>query len=651
MDAGVMDKILVVDFGSQFAHLIAQSIRKLGVYAEMAEPDAKTELFNDPAVKGIVWSGGPSSVYDPDAPPLNPEVFTKEWILSRSIPFLFTCYGHQLAAQIFAKGYYTAVEKKEPGEYGPTLFTVKHPIGILEGLNAEEMVLMSHEDNVVRLPPDFMVNGSTENCPNAAVQHIIAPLFGIQFHAEVSHTSCGTKIFDNFLKIANARKEWTPQRMFEETREILRNGIKGRIGILLASGGVDSTVLAELAKQEFPEGRLHMFHIDTGFERKREPEKVFAALTGKKYVREILAGDLPNEVEHEVLERWRKKSFTNLHLIRAGGKFRRVLRGVADPEEKRKIIGELFIKVVDEKVKKLGLDIDQCVLLQGTIYPDTIESARTRHAERIKTHHNRVDAVQKLIERGAVIEPLQYLYKDEVRQLGEMLKVDPLILNRHPFPGPGLAVRILCSNESAWPSGEAVFSAVGCEPEIFEMLNPSQFHGYVLPLKSVGVEGDQRTYAFPCAITGPQDWEEIERLSSQITNRFKGKINRVAYLIAPLDYHLSRLNVRKAFLTKDRISLAQEIDWIVQCEVKKAGWYSKIWQLVTVLAPLSRSPAGSGECAIIRFVQSVNAMTATNSRPPWPLLETIASKILKLPNIEAVFYDPTPKPPATIEWE
>lgn len=309
------------------------------------------------------------------------------------------------------------------------------------------------------------------------------------------------------------------------------------------------------------------------------------------------------------------------------------------------------MQVIDEKVKKIGLDIEQCVLLQGTIYPDTIESARTKHAERIKTHHNRVDAVQKLIEKGAVIEPLQYLYKDEVRQLGEILDVDPIILNRHPFPGPGLAVRILCSNESVWPSGEAVFSAVGCEPEIFEMLNPHQFQGYVLPLKSVGVEGDQRTYAFPCAITGPQNWEIIERLASQITNRFKGNINRIAYLIAPLGYPLPRLTIHRAFLSKERISLAQEIDWIVQCEVKKAGWHSKIWQLVVVLAPLGRSPAGNSESVIIRFVESVNAMTATNPRPPWPLLETIAAKILKLPNIEAVFYDPTPKPPATIEWE
>jgi hypothetical protein len=167
----------------------------------------------------------------------------------------------------------------------------------------------------------------------------------------------------------------------------------------------------------------------------------------------------------------------------------------------------------------------------------------------------------------------------------------------------------------------------------------------------VGVEGDQRTYAFPCAITGPQNWETIELLTAKITNRFKGKINRVSYLVAPLGYPLSRLNVRKAFLTKERISLAQEIDWTVQQEVKKAGWHSKIWQLVVVLAPLSRSPIGNGESAIIRFVESVNAMTATNPRPPWPLLETVASRILKLPNVEAVFYDPTPKPPATIEWE
>jgi GMP synthase (glutamine-hydrolysing) len=234
MDNGVMDKILVVDFGSQYAHLIAQAIRRIGVYAQMIEPDAKTELFNDPAVKGIVWSGGPASVYAPDAPAINPEVFTKEWILSRRIPFLFTCYGHQLAAQIFAQGWYAAVEKKEPGEYGPTPLTVRHPIGILEGLNAQEVVLMSHEDSVVRLPPDFMITASTENCPSAAVQHISAPLFGIQFHAEVSHTPSGTRIFENFLAVCSARKEWTPQRMFEETREILRNGIRGRIGILLA---------------------------------------------------------------------------------------------------------------------------------------------------------------------------------------------------------------------------------------------------------------------------------------------------------------------------------------------------------------------------------------------------------------------------------
>ena len=224
-----MDKILVVDFGSQYAHLIAQSIRKLGVFAQMLEPDAETELFNDPAVKGIIWSGGPASVYAPNAPALNPDVFTKEWVLGRDIPFLFTCYGHQLAAQIFAQGFYAAVEKREPGEYGPTALTVKKPTGVLDGLNKQETVLMSHEDSVVRLPPDFMITASTENCPAAAIEHITLPLFGIQFHAEVSHTPCGSKIFENFIRICNAKKEWTPQRMFEETRETLRANIKGRV--------------------------------------------------------------------------------------------------------------------------------------------------------------------------------------------------------------------------------------------------------------------------------------------------------------------------------------------------------------------------------------------------------------------------------------
>ncbi len=588
--------IVVLDFGGQYAHLIANRIRRLGVYAEILPPDVPPVRLRD--VKGIVLSGGPASVYDPDAPPFREEV------LELGVPVLGICYGHQLMAHVLGG-------EVRPGgtrEYGLARLEVIEEDEVLRGLGPVETVWMSHGDQVVRLPDGFRVLARTSDCPIAAMGDPERRLYGLQFHPEVTHTPNGMKVLDNFLKICGAARTWDMDRFLRRVEEEMRSAVGGRNVFLLVSGGVDSTVAFVLLSRALGEDRVFGLFVDNGFLRKGEREAVEKTLS----------------------------AFGRVRVVDASEEFLREVAGVVDPEEKRRLIGETFVRVVEREVARLGIERGEWILAQGTIYPDTIESGGTRHAAVIKTHHNRVEAIQRLLEEGRVIEPLAQLYKDEVRKVGERLGLPEELIWRHPFPGPGLAVRALCSDGRGFPVPD------GLSEEVEEVAQKFGLDAEVLPIRSVGVQGDFRTYAHPAVLRGEADWDTLERASTAITNAVKG-INRVVWALTPRRAWV----VRRATLTKDRLDLLREVDFRAHEVLKSRGLLREVWQMPVVLVPLGEK----GETVVLRPVCSREAMTAQFAKLPLEAVREMAEVLLGVPGIEGVLYDVTHKPPGTIEWE
>ncbi|MFH0870555.1 MAG: glutamine-hydrolyzing GMP synthase [archaeon] len=588
-----MDRILVVDFGGQYAHLISNRLRRLGFLVDIALPEDSLQEIRTGTVRGLILSGGPSSVYEKHAPSIDSKIF------SSKLPVLGICYGHQLIAYKLGG----EVSKGAVREYGLAKINIERDT-LFDGLGKKQVVWMSHGDSVKKMPAGFRAIAGSGDCRVAGMADDKRNIFGIQFHPEVMHTVNGIRILENFAgKICSCKREWNPENYANEIYGCLKNVKKV---FLLVSGGVDSVVLFTLLNKALGKENVFGLHVDTGFMRADESEKVRKALE--------------------------RLGFDNLEIIDCSEKFLDALKDTVGPEEKRKIIGNLFIDIISEKSERILSDGDW-VIAQGTIYPDTIESKGTKNAQLIKTHHNRVPKMQILIRKGKVIEPLSHLYKDEVRALGKTLGLPDRIVKRHPFPGPGLAVRILCNDKKA----EDV-------SRINEKVRRIEKSAFVLPIKSVGVQGDCRTYKHPAVISAWKGWPELERISTSITNKMP-EINRVLLLVKK---RKGLLTLKDGRMTKSRINLLRRADAIVTQSIKKNGFYDKIWQMPVVLAPLS---VDGGESIILRPVDSQEAMTARFSRIPPKIVKNIADSLLRMKRIDAVFYDITNKPPATIEWE
>ena len=349
------------------------------------------------------------------------------------------------------------------------------------------------------------------------------------------------------------------------------------------------------------------------------------------------------EGETALVERLMKGAgLDNLEVVDASAEFLAATAGIADPEEKRRRIGEEFIRVRDRALAALALDPDEWLLGQGTLYTDTIESGGTENAAVIKTHHNRVGVIDQLLAEGKVVEPLDQLYKDEARTLGETLGLPHHLVWRHPFPGPGLAVRALCSDG---PSAET--KARGAE--LVEAQKVAATFGLaldVLPLCSVGVQGDSRTYAHPAVVTGQSEWKTLEALSTELTNNFPS-INRVIYLLGPTPR--PQQNLKAGYLTRDRLDLLRRADAISMAALERHGLMEEVTQMPTVLLPLSSD--GVQESVVLRPIATSDFMTARFCPLPQAFLDDVCERLLALAGIEAVFYDITHKPPGTVEWE
>jgi GMP synthase (glutamine-hydrolysing) len=510
-----LEKILVLDFGSQYSRLIARRVRETQVFSEILPYNTPVEKIKELAPKGIILSGGPSSVYGEGAPRCQKEVF------ELGLPILGICYGMQLTTLILGG----AVVPAERREYGRTVLKITDTQSLFKDLPSSIEVWMSHGDHVDQVPPGFKVIASTDNAPVAAMVDEERQIYGIQFHPEVAHTPLGFDILRNFVyTTCKCRPSWTPGSFITQEIAEIRKAVGDRKVLCALSGGVDSTVAAILIHRAIGDNLVCVF-VDNGLLRKDEAINVSALL--------------------------KEKFQLNLVTVDATERFLSKLEDVTDPEEKRKIIGHEFISVFEEEAAKLG-EVD--FLVQGTLYPDVIESISEHGpAAKIKSHHNVGGLPEHL--RFKLLEPFRLLFKDEVRLIGGELGLPEEIIWRQPFPGPGLAVRII----------------------------------------------------------GP--------------------------------------------VTREKLSVLREADWIVTDEIKQAGYYRKLWQSFAVLTD-TKSVGVMGDertydyVVAVRAVTSEDAMTADWARLPYDLLDRISRRIInEVSGVNRVVYDITSKPPGTIEWE
>ncbi len=504
------DAIAILDFGSQYAQLIARRVREAQVYCELFPWDAPEDTVMALPPKGFILSGGPRSVYEPNAP------YIQQYILDSGLPVLGICYGMQALTHALG-GQVDASAKRE---YGPAVITPLMP----SALSDLSQVWMSHGDRITRMPEGFVALAKSDNSPYAAMGDLRRKYFGVQFHPEVRHTPKGHLAIRHFaVDICGARPNWTPESIIEQSVERVRKQVGGERVLAAVSGGVDSSVAAALVHQAIGDQLVAVF-VDTGLLRKGEAEQVAAT--------------------------FRERMHAELVTVDAGAEFLAALKGITEPEKKRRIVGEKFIRLFEQQARQLG---QPRFLVQGTIYPDVVESSAPdrNKAERIKTHHNVGGLPEDM--QFELVEPLRYLFKDEVRAVGEALGLPEGMVWRQPFPGPGLSVRCLgevtAQRLSCLRAADAILQQELSEAGYWTRPDPknlqsepplSQAFVVLLPVQSVGVMGDQRTYQEVAAIRAvttedfmTADWARLpESLLARVANRIVNEvlgINRVVY--------------------------------------------------------------------------------------------------------------------------
>ena len=493
--------ILIVDFYGQYNQLIARRVRECNVYSEIVPFTTSIEKIKEKAPKGIIFTGGPASVYGENAPKCDPEIF------NLGIPVLGICYGMQLMTDMLGG----EVQRADKREYGVTPVHIKNSSKLFDTFEDVNDCLMSHTDFVAKLPEGFENIGYTNHCPNAAMQNAEKGFYGIQFHPEVNHTNRGTDILRNFVyNICGCTGKWKMNSFVDETVKALKEKIGDKKALCALSGGVDSSVAAALVNKAIGKNLTCIF-VDHGLLRKNEAEEVEEVFT--------------------------KNFDVNFIKVDARERFLGKLAGVDDPEKKRKIIGEEFIRVFEEEAKKIG-SVDY--LVQGTIYPDVIESGVGVGAK-IKSHHN-VGGLPDYVDFKEIVEPLRDLFKDEVRQAGLELGLPEFLVYRQPFPGPGLAIRVIGDitedKLTILKDADYIFREEIANAKLDRSIK--QYFAVLTNLKSVGVMGDERTYDYTIALRAvttsdfmTAEWSKIpyeilEKVSRRIVNEVK-HVNRVVY--------------------------------------------------------------------------------------------------------------------------
>jgi GMP synthase (glutamine-hydrolysing) len=616
-------RVAILDAGAQYGKVIDRRVRNLMVQSDLLPIETPyTELEKYDA---LIISGGPISVYAPGAPHPDPRT------LRSGKPILGICYGLQLINYTFGG----TVERKKTREDGQFLIDIAPEIKLFDGLAAKQSVLLTHGDSLDEVAPGFTVTGTSGDIV-AAIADEHRRIYGVQFHPEVDLTEHGEQMISNFLfKVAGLAPSYTTEDKLEHAITHIRETVGDRQVLSFVSGGVDSTVCSALLGLALPPEQVHAVHIDTGFMRANESETVKEALATVGIDLHVV------NAAHDF--------YTATTVI--GGKKTSPLQEVTDPQVKRTIIGDAFMQIMGQVMTELKLDPENTVLAQGTLRPDLIESAShlaSGKASVIKTHHNDTPLVRELRAKGRVVEPLQHLHKDEVRKLGESLELPTELVWRQPFPGPGLAVRLLCATEPySTPDFKKVHKQLG-------HFSDKHIAADILPIRSVGVQGDGRTYSYVAALSGEQDWHELFERAREIPKSVHA-VNRVVYVFGDkLTGKETDQVITPTLLTVDVLEQLRAADKIVNDILLEHSLQRSLSQVPVISVPVPFGQKGAHAIVLRPFITN-DFMTGIAARPgihlPDFVLEEMIEVLLVIPGVSRVMYDLTSKPPGTTEWE
>lgn len=618
--------VKILDGGAQYGKDIEQQVRRLGFSAERVPFETPLEELQ--GCQAVILSGGPESVYDDSAPKCDPRLLESR---NDRPPVLGICYGGQLINYVHGG----KVEKLDAErEDGFTNIKVDTGSALFDGLSDEQVVLMSHGDTMTELAPGFKAVARSGKLI-AAIANPAKRLYGLQFHPEVS-TVEGPAMLRNFLEsIAGieADYEYTYEEFIEDSIAEVREEVGQRQVLAFVSGGVDSSALGALLERALPPEQVFLVYVNNGFMRAGESE----------YVAGTLADSGINVRVYDAADMF----YTGTTVI--NGVETPPLYRVTEPEMKRKIIGDTFIKVQDRMAEELGLDTESFMLAMGTLHTDLIESGSkhaSQKADTIKSHHNDTEAVRILREAGRVLEPWRHIQKDDVRQAARLLGLPPEIFERQPFPGPGLGVRIICAEQ---PVITEDYLAIADRLERFDT---PDIHTSLLPIQTVGVQGDHRTYGRLVGLSGKMDWSELRRIASSIPREVHD-VNRVIYIFGdPVSGPINEIT--PTYLTEDAIDQLRYVDAIVNHKLARHGLDRSISQVPVISFPVNFGEAGKRSIGI-RTIMTTNFKTGDIAVPgtdfPEDVLLEIVDEVLWVPGIARVAYDLTSKPPGTTEWE